>query len=403
MPLPSENPEGSARPVGIRASATYFAELESLRGVAALLVFLFHADGWLRFGTIEVTGTWSSLPLAFIRGGHSGVSLFFVLSAFLLSQPFLKEIAGGRRVSRANFYRRRALRILPLYYTVVLLATALNAESLADGFIAIPYLLFLEPMAQWVEPLKPFSDVWWSLATELQFYLLLPFLPLLMGRRARFGWAALALYALAYWLLFVVGVLHNTWPVFDYFLRLGVPGRANFFLLGILAAWWYQHYGLSARERLAASPLWRNGGADLLLLSIIVAQGALLRWSVYTGYFEAESPVNFLWHLPEGMLWTALVLVILVAPLRSKILFSNRVLARVGVLSYSMYVLHLPVLVAWNRLSTHIDFLRPALGSGWVLVGCLWVAIGLLLCLGLSAITYRVIESPFLRRKRRLA
>lgn len=401
MPLPSEDPEGSARPVGIRASATYLAELESLRGVAALLVFLFHADGWLQFGTAGVSGTWSSLPLAFIHGGHSGVSLFFVLSAFLLSQPFLKEIAGGHRVSRTNFYRRRALRILPLYYAMVLLATALNAESLADGFIAIPYLFFLEPMANWVEPLKPFSDVWWSLATELQFYLLLPFLPLLMGRRARFGWAALALYALAYWLLFVVGVLYDTWPMFHNFLRLGVLGRANFFLLGILAAWWYQHYGLSVRERLAASPLWRNGGADLLLLSIILAQGALLRWSVYTGFFRAEGPVNFLWHLPEGVLWAALVLVILIAPLRAKILFSNRVLAWVGVVSYSVYVLHLPVLIAWVRLTTHIDFLRPALGPGWVPLGCLWVAIGLLLCLGLSAITYRVIESPFLRRKRR--
>jgi len=391
----SEKPTGRRRPAGVRVSATYLPELESLRGIAALLVFFFHADGCLRLGSTPIDA-WPSLPLAFLRAGHTGVSLFFVLSAFLLSQPFLAEAAGGRRVPRANFYRRRALRILPLYYAMVVLATGLSAESVADLLDGVPYLFFLEAVSGWVEPLGPFSYVWWSLATEVQFYLLLPFLPLLMGRRALFGWAALALYALAYW-MFVVGTFDDASPSLERFLREGLLGRGTFFLFGICGAWWYQHYAHAARARMAASRVWRRGGADLLLLSVILAQGTLLRWVVYTGLPSSEGPWLFAWHLLEGLLWTAVVLLLLVAPLRAKPLLFNRGLTWVGVVSYSLYVIHLPLLTAWLKL-TH-DILPSALGGGWTVLGAVWASIALVLCLGLSAITYRTIELPFLKRK----
>ena len=96
---------GDERPAGVRTSATYFPELESMRGIAIVLVVLFHADGVVcrTEGTSGIIAT----PLsAFIRAGHSGVTLCFMLSGFLLSLPFLSEVADRKRVRRWDYYRR---------------------------------------------------------------------------------------------------------------------------------------------------------------------------------------------------------------------------------------------------------------------------------------------------------
>jgi peptidoglycan/LPS O-acetylase OafA/YrhL len=105
----------SVVPAGIRRRSTYFPEVESLRGLAIALVFVFHADRALLFSVRTRDGAESPLALLYVWAGHTGVTLFFVLSAFLLSLPFLDEAYGGRTVSRRQFYERRALRILPLY------------------------------------------------------------------------------------------------------------------------------------------------------------------------------------------------------------------------------------------------------------------------------------------------
>ena len=119
------------------AAGNYLPELESLRGVAILLVFWFHVEGILcipfeRPQQVEVP--WQAL----IRAGHTGVSLFFVLSAFLLSLPFWREPAGGPHLSIARYASRRALRILPLYWFAVVVGTVLTASQLADLGRAVP-------------------------------------------------------------------------------------------------------------------------------------------------------------------------------------------------------------------------------------------------------------------------
>src|SRR5262249_47236712 len=119
----------SVAPAGIRRGSTYFPELESLRGLAILLVFVFHADGVLLAPFRSHVGAQSPVPLAFVWAGHSGVTLFFVLSAFLLSLPFLDEANGGRTGSRPPFYQRRALRTLPLYLAGGVVGASLPSPS----------------------------------------------------------------------------------------------------------------------------------------------------------------------------------------------------------------------------------------------------------------------------------
>jgi len=385
----------SVAPAGIRRGSTYFPELESLRGLAILLVFVFHADGVLLAPFRSHVGAQSPLPLAFVWAGHSGVTLFFVLSAFLLSLPFLDEANGGRPVSRPHFYERRALRILPLYVAVVVVGTILTSRSLADLRRGLPYLAFLQSKPNLPIPMPPFSDVWWSLATEVQFYAVLPLLALAFGRSRRVTVALLAIYAMAY----AAVVLFLPVPPFEPWLRAqSIIGRGPLFLFGILGAWLYRRHGEAIRTSLAANRWLASGGADLVLVIVFLALALLLRWSNLRGFFVLEPTRWYVWHVPEGALWTAILLTVLLAPLRAKGLLSNAALARLGVLSYSIYMLHLPVLSSSIAVARR---LFPSL-TGWSAAGAAWFVVATVLCVGLASVTYRYIERPFLVRKARL-
>jgi peptidoglycan/LPS O-acetylase OafA/YrhL len=117
-----------------------------------------------------------------------------------------------------------------------------------------------------------------------------------------------------------------------------------------------------------------------------------------SGFLPIEQTRWYVWHVPEGALWTAVVLFLLLAPLRLKALFSNPVLAWLGVLSYSIYILHQPLLLYGVRLGRH-----PFPGmTGWSASALLWFAVMTVVCVGVASLTYRWIERPFLVRKARI-
>ena len=388
-------PPPQDRPAGIRRSSAYLVELEALRGVAIALVFLWHLSGQVNWGGPRPADMITPLT-AGIFAGHTGVSLFFVLSAFLLSLPFLEEAAGGRRVDRSNYARRRALRILPLYWFAVVVATLATADRWQDLQRGFPYLVFLNAFPGWTVPIQPYSAVWWSLATEVHFYLLLPSLPFFLRRR-RLGTAVLAGYAAAYG-LFLAGRLHADTIPGEILLRLSVFGRSPFFLLGILAAELYRRCGARWREGLQERRWLAAGGADAILLALATALAVVLTWATRHA-LPTEPMPTFAWRLAEAPLWTAIVLVALLAPLRCRPLLRSRALTTLGTLSYSIYVVHLPVIFfAWMALRRigHGAFI------GWGVPAVLAGAGVAAAAIGLATLTYRFVERPFLVRKARL-
>ncbi len=388
-------PSGRAADAGV-AAGHYLPELESLRGIAILLVFWFHVEGTLFLPykrPLQVALPWQ----AFVRAGHTGVSLFFVLSAFLLSLPFWREPTGGPTLSIARYGSRRALRILPLYWTAVVVGTVLSAGSLVDLTRAVPHALFLSSVAGWFTPLMPYSAVWWSLATEVQFYLLLPLLPLC--RRWRYGWAlGLALLAGVAVVhgLFLADVLRMSSRAGQAQLADSIIGRAPQFLVGGAAAWLF----LRLRASLPPAPAWwRNGGADVAVLAALTALAWVLQWVITGGLIHFIEVPYHAWHIVEALLWACVLLLVLLAPLRSKRLWSNPLLEWLGLLSYSIYMWHLPI--AWYVVPglRHAGVPVPA---GWSPGGVFAALLIAALCLALSAFTYRYIERPFLVRKARL-
>jgi len=384
--------------VGLRRSSVFIPELESVRGIAILLVFVFHVDGFARFPFSVVRST--PLSLAFVRAGFTGVDLFFVLSGFLLSLPFLADGAGGKPVVVRDYALRRALRILPLYWLAVVVGTVLTAKHLGELRWGVPYLLFLHSFAGVRTPLKPYDSVWWSLATEVQFYLLLPLLPLFLrsapGRRI--GAILLVGYVAAY-VAMVRGALYMPSVDGQMALMNSVFGRGPLFIAGVAAAALYRRSGERIRERLARIRWLESGGADVLLLALILANALFLQWLVSIGPTGQIASAYQPWHVVNGALWAAFILLLLLAPLRLKGLVSNRVLAWLGIVSYSIYMIHAPFMF----LSLQgIRRTWPRQFEGWSVSSALVITALTVACLVLSWLSYRFVERPFLVRKGRL-
>lgn len=388
----------AAEEIGLSRARTFIPELESVRGVAVLLVVAFHVD---RFVVVARHRPEPSLPYSFVQAGHTGVDLFFLLSGFLLALPFIAEALGGRPVSVRTYFGRRALRILPLYYSAVLVGTVMTAKMAGDLLHAPPYLAFLNGIGGIVTPLSPYSFGWWSLATEAQYYLILPLLPFaLRSRRGRVaGLTLLALYGLIY---ACVVTERLAMPTIEGQLALlnSVFGRGPLFLWGIAAAFLYHTRGDAIRARLAGMRWLRAGGADLMLAVVLVALAIFLQWVCSIGPTRQMGAADQPWHIVEGALWGAFLLFLLLFPLRTKAVFCNAVLGRLGILSYSIYLVHVPIVVFGMRAARRL--LPSWQLVGWHAATVVVVAVLLAGVCGLSTLTYRYIERPFLVRKARL-
>jgi peptidoglycan/LPS O-acetylase OafA/YrhL len=356
-------------------------------------VFLFHANGFL--GARHASDFHPSPIWAFVVAGQTGVSLFFVLSAFLLSLPFFEAISGNTpAVSLRRFYTRRALRILPLYYAVVIVTTVASASTFDDLRRGVPYLFFLNSISLTMAQLPFVTGVWWSLGTEAQFYALLPLLGVMLGSRARriAGAIGLAIYAGAY-VSYVLGLWRMaTWGQ-SFVLGASVFGRGPLFLYGIAAAGLFHARGPAMRGWMERRSWLRRGGADLGLLAVVGGLGWVLSAAI-GGRGWYEGPRDIPWHLAEGAAWTAVVLLLLLAPLSARCLLVNRWMEGLGRISYSMYLLHLPLILLARALlggSPQFTFSRPAGLLGYVAVFSA--------CVAASTLTYHLIERPFLVRK----
>jgi len=148
-------------------------ELDTIRGVAVLLVLFFHGFGF-RYGLQNLSG----LPRLFVAAtlpGWVGVNLFFVLSGFLITGILLdsKPKANYYR----SFYTRRALRILPLYYAVLLVLAVLTRTGWVDrraswAFLGLSFFYLSNISVLFGVAMQ--YGVLWSLAVEEHFYLLWP-------------------------------------------------------------------------------------------------------------------------------------------------------------------------------------------------------------------------------------
>ncbi len=299
---------------------TYRPEIDGLRAVAVVPVVLFHAD---------VTG---------FDGGFVGVDVFFVISGFLITTILAADIAAGR-FTLAGFYERRVRRIFPALFvmlglsTVAALALLLPFEledygrSLVASALFVSNIFFRQETGYFVAAAetKPLIHTW-SLAIEEQFYIAFPICLWLLWRWARRAVLPVVLVTLAASLALSIAMTHPQNDAAFFY----TPARVWELLAGSALA-------LAPRQR----PLPRVVAEGLAALGL-----GLIAFAIFG--FDARTPFpGVAAILPVG----GAVLVLAATKqnaTRAGALLSLGPVRFFGLISYSLYLWHWPLLVFWR-------------------------------------------------------
>lgn len=331
--------------------------LDGLRGVAAVAVLFFHAQ------------------LGFAHNGYVGVDVFFALSGFLITSILLGEIDRTGRVSFRRFYVRRALRLLPALAAACITVVAVGVAAGRAGEFTRGALAALVYVANWwmyTGRPAPLLEHTWTLAIEEHFYAVWPIL--LTALVARKVWMRAVAVAVALALLVLI---FTSWPepitdVRGTYLR-GFP-----IIWGSLLAWAVRHPRLS--EGLPGiRPI---GSAALLALLAVL----LIPWTLPERWLTGPSSIT-------GVLSVLVLVGVVLAPRGAAArALSWAPLRWAGTRSYGMYLYHFPVL----------SLLRHQVGVG---AGPEWsrMVLGIVVTFVVTELSFRWLESPFLRLKGRFA
>ena len=356
----------------------YFPAVDHLRAFAALLILFYHGlhlfsfdsrfhrpfdtDSWLRSG--------NPLLGALIEG-HIAVSLFMVLSGFILTYGVLDSDVVWR-----GFVRNRLLRTYPLF--LLLLFVGIAAEP--QFFAWMPFLQTIFGLANMPGALvaPPFTVMLWTVAVEWQFYLLFPFLLLVLKP----AWTKNVLGLVAVVLVFRALAVLNGGDVQDLTYST-IVGRLDQFLIGMWAAWLFKTRPLTARK-----------GALIAVSALVVIVVALNVYNAAGGWPTTAS-WKIAWPTVEAVACAAFVIGYVAAANSARGLWS-RVLARIGEISYSMYLIHFVVIQTIVLRGYAVAF------TGRATVDALLntVLFALPAMLVLSTLTFTFVEQPFLRMRR---
>ena len=296
--------------------------LDGLRGLAVLVVIGSHLSNAGMLPRPGLSGT-----------GKCGVYLFFVLSAFLLTRILLQRPLPALSDARlwADYALRRVLRIWPLYLFVLALSWFLTGLGVVGWHYRLDDAAFLRHLL-----LQEGQSVLWSIPVEFTFYLWLPVLVVAMvWLRSRWPYWAQALLGVG-----ILGAAMLCWPpsatgVND--VRLGP--YLVVFLCGVFAA--RIDLALRGRRPLAAW-LWSTLGLLGLAACAIMAPAAWA-WLVSRPF---DAAVSHTWFLAYGLAWSLVLLAILHGPGWLRAPFTWAPMRLFGVVSFSAYLWHMPVLDA---------------------------------------------------------
>ncbi|MEV4456890.1 acyltransferase [Microbispora sp. NPDC049633] len=320
--------------------------LDGIRGVAALFVVLHHC--WLLSfpGFPADTGpAWAG----WLVYGHLAVVMFIVLSGFSLAVSPARS--GWRLNGLRRFAYRRAWRILPPYWAALLFSLVVAWTLIPQPGQGSPTVKSVVVYGLLVQDLfgspSP-NGAFWSIAVEAQLYVVFP-LMLLVLRRA----GAAVLLAVLTVVVALIGLLAPSVPAVDLFMRL-TPQFAVLFAIGAVAAGVAAGMTAHGETHENASPWpsrlpWLALAAAAPVVLLIVVRGP--EWTV-DHYFWVDLAVG-----PAAGLLLASV-----AAGRPRLLvrlLDTRALRRLGSFSYSLYLIHAPIVVVVNRM-----VLAPRLAPG---------------------------------------
>ncbi len=376
----------TADPDAGRAAQRYYRpELDALRFFAFLCVFFFHRMDYV------VTDPVRNIWLYRIGNiGPFGVPVFFLLSAFLITELLLRESQRVGRIHVKAFYIRRILRIWPLYFAAFFGLAFLNhfvpGVGSGDPFAWLAFTFFAGNWYilhhGWIAgPVDPL----WSISVEEQFYIAIPLLAAFAGRRAvliaSYCLLAVAYLTVLWYALHPVAGDNGEWT--NSFLQF------QFFSAGTLIA-------LFLRGRLVtlAMPIRLAGFA----LAFCCWFAALLRFNVKS-WEPHPTPMGA---ILGWLLVLAGAMLFFICTLGIPARFIPSWLAYLGRISYGLYVVHsLVFFLVFQKVLPYLHRLLPVVRPATVATDTLATVAVFLFSIAVAHLSFRYFERPFLRLKER--
>ncbi|HVP01134.1 MAG TPA: acyltransferase [Solirubrobacteraceae bacterium] len=364
-----------------------FPLFDGLRAIAACTVLITHCAGITAFNTANPLGAYTArLDL--------GVTIFFLISGFLLYRPFVAaRVEGKPPIHVGRFFRRRALRIIPAYWVAL---TLLSIWPGLDGFSAHPLRYYTFTQIYWLDSTTKGIGPAWTLCVEVSFYLVLPLLAALIARlaRGRAHWVRIELGVLAVLTLACLVLrsalqaaggfspLQNTLLCFFDWFAYGMA-------LAVLSVAWHRRESQSRTLVTIIRRPWLPWAGAIVVFWVVSTQLGLSRgfFFVFTNFnYQAE-------HLGYALIAFLLLLPAVFGDWAGgwpRRLLKLRWMAWLGLISYGIYLYQVPLIV-WLRVH-----LQPSvLGMPFPTLVVLAFAVTVLFAAG----SYYVVERPMLRFK----
>ncbi len=359
------------------------AGLDGLRGLAALSVLVFHV--WLyRVGRPKYDH-FAVMDHVFFTL-NLGLLCFFVLSGYLLYGSFVRAaVTGGQRLSTRAYGKKRFARIVPAYYANLVGCLAIYALSgyshITPPLRQLPvFFLFAQNFS--LSTMMQLNPVAWTLCVEMAFYIVLPLIGLVALRIGRRG----SLQALLLIGLVAIGCVWNV-LAWDHGLsevwKKALPGYIGYFACGMLVALWAERRKAFGRVPLRPFPtgIIFLAGVVLVVVDAFWREAPMTLQSLHAPFINLLASVGF-----------ALVIAAVVGGTgRAARATAFRPIAALGVISYGVYLWHLPLILALKE----VDLLPHALVP----------RIGVVLAVSVIAgfLSWRLVEQPAIRWAHRRA
>ena len=367
-----------------RAAVNRRPYLDAYRALACLLVFFYHSALNLQAGKI-------------VFFGYNGVHLFFVLSGYLLGGKLLERLSGGDRWWTIFVYlRHRFLRIYPAYFVCLCVFVLLrhfsgtNAPSVADFLSRVGlYFNYLD-----MTDLFAIHAALWTLAVEIQFYLVLPIASLLVlgfikdwkSATVALGllFVAVGLISRSYEILFV----NHWWPSVTIVRFKWVFSYLDLFGIGIL------FYSVEEALRAKFGRL-KLGWAVIYFGAALVMLAGTSVWAKRSG-IDWQNAHNAMFMIVAPLITCVAFAMLMgrtgLSRLQDLPVFHWKWLQWIGKISYSIYLYHIGVLFAVNKL------LDPmSRGMDWTTACIIIAAVSLPFTILIAWLSYVFVEEPFIR------
>lgn len=346
--------------------------LDILRAIAIMLVVYQH-------GLIFMPHDPPRITKAFLF--NDGVTIFFVLSGFLVGQILIKnfELYKNNRSLLLSFWMRRWLRTMPLYYFFLIINLRLSGKGIYE---VKKYFIFSQNIS-YFEP--NFFGESWSLTVEEWFYFFVPLI--LITILKLFSFKLKSVIPIIVLLIFLLAILNRyydyqnhtieNWQNYDNHIRTTILGSLHIIMFGLIGAWIKYYNGnfwYSQRKRILYAAIF------LFILKMTLSQIFTVN-TLSGGLFLQNTPA---------------ICILLVLPYLDSIKTSRGVIYKlitcISIISYSMYLVHQVVNFSIIRSLQTVSFT-----SFYPLSVILKYLLYTTLTIGISFITYSFIEAPFMR------